>query len=49
MEKNFLEYIMKKNPKRQIKQSLGLKKQSRQKAISYMWGGKVMIICLIAV
>ena len=36
MEKNFLEYIMKKNPKRQIKQSLGVKKQSRQKAINYM-------------
>ena len=35
------------NCKRQIKQSLELKKQSREKVIKYMSNGEVMIIGLI--
>ena len=38
-----------KESQKTIKQSLGVKKQSRQKAINYMRGGNVIIICLIAV
>ena len=46
-EKKFLEHFTKKNCKKQIKKSLGLKKQSRKKAIIYMLNGKDTIIRLI--
>ena len=42
-----LERFTKKNRKKQVKKSLGLKKQSRQKVINYMLNGKAMTILLI--
>ena len=48
MEKKLLERFMKINCKRQIKKSLELKKQSKEKAINYMSKKKIMIIRLIA-
>ena len=44
MEKKCLEYFMKKNCKRQNKESIELKKQSREKVINYKPNGKVKII-----
>ena len=42
-----LQRFTKKNRKKQVKKSLGLKKQSRQKVINYMLNGKAMTILLI--
>ena len=47
MEK-LLEHFTKKNCKKQIKKSLELKKQQREKVINYILNGKATIICLIA-
>ena len=44
MQKKLLERFTKKNCKSQIKQSLELKKESREKMISYMANGKSTII-----
>ena len=44
--KKFYQHFTKKNSKKQIKKSLELKKQYRQKAINYMLNGKAMIILL---
>ena len=46
--KKSVERSMKNNCRKQIKQNLELKKQSREKVIGYMSNGKAMIICLIA-
>ena len=43
-----LERFTKKNCKKQIKKSLELKKQQREKVINYILNGKATIICLIA-
>ena len=47
MEKKLLERFMKKNCKRQIKHSLELKKEQRNKVINFMLSGKVTIVNLI--
>ena len=47
MVKKFLEHFTKKNCKKQIKNSLELKKKSKEKMIKYMLSGKVIIIHLI--
>ena len=46
MEKKLLERFMKKNCKSQIKRSLQLKEQLREKVISYFANGEVIIILL---
>ena len=48
MEKKLLKRFTKKNCKRQIKQSLQLKKQSKEKVINSMPNEKAVIIYLIA-
>ena len=45
--KKLMEYFTKKNCRRQIKQTLELRKQSRKKVMNYMINGKTMIIRLI--
>ena len=45
--KKLLECFTKKNCKRQIKRSLELKKQSKEKRINYTVNGKAVIVCLI--
>ena len=46
MDKNFLEFVMKKNCVIEIERNLELKMQSREKVISYMLNEKDTIICL---
>ena len=47
MVNKLLEYFMKKNCKRLIKKNFELKKNLKEKVISYMSNGKVIIIHLI--
>ena len=46
--KKLLEHFMKKNYKRLMKKSLGLKRWLKEKVINYLSNGKVIIIDLIA-
>ena len=48
MVKKLLEHFIKNNCKRLIKKNLELKKYLKEKVISYMSNGKVIIIYLIA-